>query len=286
MPIGDLQSLSDRLGEIVRTEKKSVKAIARARPVLEELLTRRLVEEKYLRPIPGRPAAYLVYRPSERSYSIISMVWGAGQRFPIHDHLSWGLIGVYSNAIREVRYRQLDDGSREGYAEIEETGVKDFSEGEILEEGLVFDETRRDDIHRILNPNEKPSVSIHILASDLGMKKRHQYDPVAKTVRNFVSGYDDPEGRLDGRIVAGDDRSELLRVSPEAHLDTRGLACPLPTYHTVSKLNEIATGRVLEVLTDSEESAFDDIPGKLKAKGHEFVVLEHRDGYWKIRVRR
>ncbi|MBI4257762.1 MAG: sulfurtransferase TusA family protein, partial [Thaumarchaeota archaeon] len=253
--------------------------------LLDEIITRRLVDEKFLRPLSHRPAANLVHRPPDRSYSVISMVWGATQAFPIHDHLSWGLIGVYQNSIREERYERLDDGSKEGYAEIKETEVTDFQEGQILEEGLVFDELHRNDIHRILNPTGKPSVSIHILASDLGMKRRHQYDPVNRTVKKFVSGYDDPDGRLEGRVVAGNDASQIIGAVPHATLDTRGQVCPYPTIHTVAKLDEVGKGEILEVLTDSEDSAYDEIPAKLKSKGLEFVVLELPAGFWKVRVR-
>ncbi len=250
------------------------------------MISKRLVEEKFLRPIKSRPAAYLVYKPPDRSFSIISMVWGAGQRFPVHDHLSWGLIGVYQNTITEERYERLDDGSKEGYADIRQTGVTNFEEGQILEEGLVFDEHRRNDIHRILNQTGRPSVSIHILASDLGMKQRHQYDPNVKTVRRFQSGYDDPEGRLEGRLVAGSDRSQLLFSEPHASLDTRGLECPYPAFKTSSKLSELGIGQVLEVLTDSENSAYDEIPEKVKSSGLEFVTLELPEGFWKIRIRK
>ncbi len=282
----ELQLLYQQLSEIIKGEKDSRRAIMRTRPILEEMITRRMVDEKFLRPMESRPAAYLVNRPPDRSFSVISMVWGAGQRFPIHDHLSWGLIGVYQNRITEERYERLDRGSTEGHAEIRETGTTDFQEGQILEEGLVYDEHRRNDIHRILNQTGRPSVSIHILASDLGMKQRHQYDPTTKSVRRFLSGYDDPEGKLEGRLVAGSDRSELLSSAPHETLDTRGLVCPYPAFKTSSKLSEMGMGQILEVLTDSENSAYDEIPEKVKASGLEFVTLELAEGSWKIRIRK
>jgi 3-mercaptopropionate dioxygenase len=282
----NLQQLWDRLAEVVKAERESERAIAKTRPILDEVIAGRRIESRFLRPVKGRPAAYLVYRPPDRSFSVISMVWDAGQRFPIHDHLSWGLIGVYENGITEERFERLDDGSREGYADIKNVGVSEFKEGQILAEGLVFDDLHRKDIHRIMNPSGRKSVSIHILASDLGMRQRHQYDPDAKTVRRFVSGYDDPEGKLEGRVVGGSDRSELLKLSPHEVLDTRGLSCPHPTLKTAARLAAMRKGQVLEVLTDSEDSAYDEIPAKLKSEGIEFVSLELPEGFWKVRMRR
>ncbi len=286
LPSHELETLYRELLEIIGTEKgDSVKAIERTRPLLREIIDRRLIDEKFLRHIESRPAAYLVHRPPDRSFSVVSMVWGQGQKFPIHDHLSWGLIGVYQNTVAEERFKRVDDGKKEGYAEIQLTHVKDFEEGEILEEGLLFDEHRRDDIHRILNPTTRPSVSIHILASDLGMKERHQYDPERRTVKRFVSGYDDPDGRLHGRIIAGSDES-LITAEPHAVLDTRGLVCPHPAHETGERLYEMNRGEILEVLTDSEDSAYGEIPEKLRSYGADFVALELPDGYWRIRTRR
>jgi predicted metal-dependent enzyme (double-stranded beta helix superfamily) len=114
----ELSHLYQQLSEIIKTEKESNRAILRTRPLLEEIISKRMVEEKFLRPIKSRPAAYLVYRPPDRTFSIISMVWGAGQKFPIHDHLSCGLIGVYQNSIIAEIFERLDDGAKEGYADI------------------------------------------------------------------------------------------------------------------------------------------------------------------------
>ncbi|MBI4257617.1 MAG: hypothetical protein HY619_01555, partial [Thaumarchaeota archaeon] len=75
----DLQFIYSQLSEIIKTEKDSGKAIGKTRPLLDEIITRRLVDEKFLRPLSHRPAAYLVHRPPDRSYSVISMVWGATQ---------------------------------------------------------------------------------------------------------------------------------------------------------------------------------------------------------------
>ena len=282
----ELETLYQELREIIRTEREdSTRAIAKTRPLLKEVIDRRLIQEKFLRPIGSRPAAYLVYRPPDRSFSVVSMVWGGGQKFPIHDHLSWGLIGVYQNRITEERFKRVDEGEKAGYAEIQQTGESEFEEGKILEEGLVFDELRREDIHRILNPTTRPSVSIHILASDLGMKERHQYNPEQRSVKRFVSGYDDPEGRLHGRIIAGT-AEHLINAEPRAILDVRGLVCPDPAHKTGHELEEMGSSEVLEVLTDSEDSAYDEIPAICRSSGAEFVALELPEGYWRIRTRK
>ncbi len=50
-----------------------------------------------------------------RRLSIVALVWLPGQRTPIHDHVSWCVVGVYEGRERETRYRAIEvDGERLG----------------------------------------------------------------------------------------------------------------------------------------------------------------------------
>src|SRR5919201_253582 len=46
----------------------------------------------------GRYAQYLLYCDPLERFSVVSFVWGPGQRTPIHDHTVWGLIGMLRGA--------------------------------------------------------------------------------------------------------------------------------------------------------------------------------------------
>src|SRR5207244_5881166 len=102
-------------------------------------------------------------------------------------------------------------------------------------------------------PTTRDSVSIHILASDVGMNERHQYNPEQRSVKRFVSGYDDPEGRLHGRIIAGT-AEHLINEEPRAILDVRGLVCPDPAHKTGHELEERGSSARLAVMPDSEDA--------------------------------
>ena len=43
-----------------------------------------------------------------RRLSIVALVWLPGQRTPIHDHVSWCVVGVYEGRERETRYRSVE----------------------------------------------------------------------------------------------------------------------------------------------------------------------------------
>jgi len=59
---------------------------------------------------------YALYRAEDGSLCLFSLVIPAGAETPIHDHLAWGLIGVYRGRQSETVYRRLDDGSDDGRA--------------------------------------------------------------------------------------------------------------------------------------------------------------------------
>ena len=56
-------------------------------------------------------------------FNVTSVVWGPGDGAKAHNHDTWGLVGVVENELQETRFKRRDDGSKEGYAELEATGV-------------------------------------------------------------------------------------------------------------------------------------------------------------------
>ncbi|MGE5398632.1 MAG: hypothetical protein ACM3MK_13990 [Chitinophagales bacterium] len=59
-----------------------------------------------------------LYRDKDKLFSVRLFVWEAHTPYPIHDHGAWGVVGGLANQVRESKYHRLDDGSREGYAEL------------------------------------------------------------------------------------------------------------------------------------------------------------------------
>jgi predicted metal-dependent enzyme (double-stranded beta helix superfamily) len=102
----------------------------------------------------------------------------------VHDHLAWGLIGVYRGRQDETVYRRLDEGTIDGQAQIEVTRRQTLGTGEFY--ALL---PPRDDIHFVKTVSAEASVSIHLLANDTACVWRHRFDPAAGTVQAFRSGY-------------------------------------------------------------------------------------------------
>jgi predicted metal-dependent enzyme (double-stranded beta helix superfamily) len=120
---------------------------------------------------------WLLFRAAERDLCLFSLVVPPGSMTPVHDHLAWGLVGLYKGnqdeefyepgggRLRLVRRRPLQPGDY--YALL----------------------PPRDDVHRVRTTSDVTSVSIHLLANDTGCVLRHTFDQDTGEARPFRSGY-------------------------------------------------------------------------------------------------
>ncbi len=153
------------------------------KPLLEKLIrSPSSVPTEAFTPRKDRFAMNLIHMPKDEMFSIIGGVWHSGQTTPIHDHLTWALIGVYDGEEREALFRRTDDGSNPKIAKIEKVSEKVNTKGHVTILG-------HRGIHRVDNISGKPTTSIHVYGSDIGHAERHSYDPVTGEIGRFVSGY-------------------------------------------------------------------------------------------------
>lgn len=132
----------------------------------------------------GGIGQYALYRAEDGSLCLFSLVVPAGSATPVHDHLAWGLVGIYRGRQEETIYRRLDAGTDEGRASLEMTKRQTLDAGEFY--ALL---PPRDDIHYVKTVSDEASISIHLLANDTACVWRHRFDPDAGTVTAFRSGY-------------------------------------------------------------------------------------------------
>lgn len=136
--------------------------------------------DAYAQPDPAHYRQYLLHCDPYERFSVVSFVWGPGQRTPIHDHTVWGLVGVLRGAERSQRYDLQDAG-----------GPPVASPPEILKAGAVEAVSPRiGDVHAIANAlPDRPSISIHVYGGNIGAVRRSVFDPLTGQRKLFISGY-------------------------------------------------------------------------------------------------
>ena len=102
---------------------------------------------------------HLLYVSPSRRLSVVALVWLPGQRTPIHDHVSWCIVGVYEGRERETRYRAVEV---DGVDHLEPVGSVDAAPGHV--EVIV---PSVEDIHAVTAVGEGPTISIHVYGADI-----------------------------------------------------------------------------------------------------------------------
>lgn len=164
-------------------------AMERIRPHFATLLA----DPNWLPPEYQEPAAqsgmgsntgmWLLYRAGDGSLAFSALVLAPERETPVHDHLAWGLVGLYRGAQDEIVYRRRDDGARDDFADLA------VAERNALAPGDFYTLLPENDIHRVRTTSDVTSVSLHLLGNDNGCIARRQYVPEEKVARPFRSGY-------------------------------------------------------------------------------------------------
>lgn len=154
--------------------------LAAIRPKLASLIMRDgWLPEELTRPHPQYYQQYLLHADVRERWSMVSFVWGPGQKTPIHDHRVWGLVGVLQGAEVGTAFERDADGR------LQRTGEERLDRGQVVAVSPTVG-----DIHQVANAfDDRVSISIHVYGGNIGAVKRAVYDPATGAEKAFVSGY-------------------------------------------------------------------------------------------------
>jgi predicted metal-dependent enzyme (double-stranded beta helix superfamily) len=193
--------------EIRRSALDPATMIEAIRPHFAKLLADKTwLPELYQEPHPtggmgSGIGTWLLYRAGDGGLAFSSLVVPSGVQTPVHDHLAWGLVGLYRGTQDEEFFGRLDDGSEEGKADLTLKERRTLSAGDFY---ALLPET---DIHRVRTVSEVTSVSLHLLGNDNGCIWRHRFDPETGRVDPFRSGY----VNVDCRVMRAEDVADAGR---------------------------------------------------------------------------
>jgi predicted metal-dependent enzyme (double-stranded beta helix superfamily) len=152
-------------------------------PLMLELVERAttFLEPRHYRSGASHYARNLVYAAPDASLSLYTLVWSPGQWTPVHDHGSWGVVGVLEGVLEERSYVKLslDRGADEGI-QLARGGVVLLARGAVT--SFV---PNPDHIHVTGVPaDRKRAVSLHVYGR--AMNSFNAYDVAAGTRRRVV----------------------------------------------------------------------------------------------------
>jgi len=188
--VPEIRALIDETRRLSREIRDHAQRVEALRPAFSRLLAAQgWLPDEFAQPdttsgMGGGIGQYALYRDEAGDLCLFSLVVPAGSSTPVHDHLAWGLVGVYRGSQLDTTYARLDDGRDDRKARLKISSQLTVSAGEFYT--LLPPDG---DIHYVKTVSEGPSVSIHLLANDTGCVLRHKYDPDAGTITPFRSNY-------------------------------------------------------------------------------------------------
>jgi len=178
--VAPLRRFVRSMTELISSTDDEAVVLGRGRELLAELIADDgWLADQYAAARSDRYAQYLLHCDPLERFSMVSFVWGPGQRTPVHNHTVWGLVGQLRGTEQSEQY-ELRDGVpvAVGTSQVLNRGEVDAVSPTI------------GDWHRVTNTSDDVSISIHVYGGNVGALHRNKFDEKAGQCVDFVSGYD------------------------------------------------------------------------------------------------
>lgn len=171
---------SENIEEVRKKGGALISELSLAPDFVDDCLAKLLTDDEFMSRQKDSvwPNEVAVYRHPDRSYSLFMYIWDVGFEDIIHDHNAWGVIGTARGSIEEIKYRRLDDGSREGYAELEPLAAIKMNPGQVTSV-LPLDRG----IHQMRNVHRGISVTFNAYGPPVKRGYVRFYDREKRTAR-------------------------------------------------------------------------------------------------------
>lgn len=130
---------------------------------------------------PGTAGVHLLHEEPDHTLATFVVAWLPGAETPPHDHATWAVIAGLEGRETQHWWKRVDDGSTQGYAEVERFHSEPIDPGGIIT--MVSGA-----IHSLHNDSDGPSVSLHVYGMNVDFTDRHRFDPVARTTSSYRMG--------------------------------------------------------------------------------------------------
>jgi predicted metal-dependent enzyme (double-stranded beta helix superfamily) len=166
----DFNNFVQDLENIVSTADSYKTIIDASSDSMRKLLANdHLLDNNFITDLLHGKAEPTVYKSDDNNFIVQVFVWEGGCGTPIHDHDTWGIMGIYRNQLKVSEYtlKPLDQPDSY-YLEKTQTYVADPG-------AVCYLIPPDEEIHQIVNPTDEVSVSIHVYGKTID--EYNIYDP-------------------------------------------------------------------------------------------------------------
>lgn len=183
-----MKEMNPLLGKFVEDVAKLVK-VEKDEQIVTQKIAKRMeqllregdaIPEAFKQPNPHKYTLYPLYIAPDNSFSIASAVWDVGQSTPVHDHGTWGVIGIAQGKEDEVHYELSKNGGP----------LKKIMHRELHAGEVAVCCTSDQDVHQVSCASQVPCVGIHVYGGNIGEIKRHVYQPNTSEKKAVVTAWD------------------------------------------------------------------------------------------------
>ena len=174
-----LQDFVQDSREIILRKRSAAFNAEKIVPLMYKLLSgdKSFLEPKHFLSNDDHYARNAIYIDDNKLMSLYALVWQPGQWTPIHDHGTWGVVGVHEGALEERSYMRSDTQTDTAPDNI------DLVRGGVIllpPDAVTSFVPNPDHIHITGNPSaDKRVVSLHLYGN--AMAGFHVYDQQART---------------------------------------------------------------------------------------------------------
>ena len=175
MEPGKLDAFLEEIRAIGREFVQPADIVLEGAPIMYSLLHHAddFLNEDHLRPCDTHYARNQVYSAKDGSLSLFVMVWSPGQWTPVHDHGTWGMVGVLRGALQERNFIRVDPREREDSGVIlRRGGISVLGKGSVA----TF-VPNPDHIHRTGVPRDwGQAVTLHLYGRNMSNYNRYDLE--------------------------------------------------------------------------------------------------------------
>ena len=171
-----IQNYINDIRSVVKEEIVETKIIDRIKPLSKKIATNKSwVKQEYFDVDKEQGfGLHLLHEEKDHSLAVFAIAWAPGKGLDPHNHKTWAVVSGIQGQEHETNYKRIDDGSKEGYADLVKTHEETLYPGDA---SCCLPE----DIHSVWNNGQEIALSIHTYGKHLNHTGRSIFDIDQKT---------------------------------------------------------------------------------------------------------